>query len=352
MESRSRHSTNHARLPVNCLTGNPNLAKNASCLLIMLIPGSKTSINLAMSNTSSTSVSAIASGHRQIRAVFGNRTVVFGAIHAGDPITFTPEKDSVVVWPRVSGPTEAQIAASLKVSGYTVIEPENTADSGYDLALIAPDGARVLVDIKLRDGPPTEREKERLTAELRDRCSQEERWEIWRFSKDRLSLVIYSLSEDQMHLEVLVPLNVWEATSDRVFEQKEVLDRVEDWENRLSNLFTQVKQWVADRPVLQVGTSRTVTMSEELMRNFGVPDRELPILDVLQGQETLASLVPRALWIIGANGRVDLITRGGTQILVHDTTLLPPMWQVADQGDRTKLRLFDKRKFFELLEAE
>ena len=305
-----------------------------------------------MSNTSFTSASAVAPEHRQIRAVFGNRTVVFGSDHAGEPIAFTPEKDSVVVWPRVSGPTEAQIAANLKVSGYTVTEPENYADSEYDLALLAPDGTRVLVDIKLRDGPPTEREKERLSAELRDRSSQGEELEIWRFSSDRLSLVIYSLAESKLHPEVLVPLNVWEATSDRIFERKEVLDRVEDWENRLSNLFIQVQQWVDEHPALQVDTSRRVTMSEDLMRNFGVPDRELAILDVLQGQETVVSLVPRALWIIGADGRVDLITRGGTQILVHDTTLEPPMWQVADQSDRTKLSLFDKRKFFELMEAQ
>lgn len=304
-----------------------------------------------MSNTLPTSVSIVTPRHRQICTVFGNRMVVFGSDQAGAPIVFTPEKDTVPVSPRVSGPSEAQIAANLKVSGYSVSEPENYADSGYDLALIASNRAPVLVEIKLRDGPPTEREKERLTAELHDRASKGEELEIWRFSRDRLSLVIYSLAAGQVCHEELVPLNVWEATSDQILERKDVLNRVEDWESRLSSLFTQVQQWVVECPTLQVDMSRSVTMSEQLMRNFGVSDRELPILDVLQDQEAVASLVPRALWIIGANGRVDLITRGGTQILVHDTTLEPPMWQVADQSDRTKLSLFDKHKFFELLEV-
>ena len=46
-------------------------------------------------------------------------------------------------------------------------------------------------------------------------------------------------------------------------------------------------------------------MHEEMMREFGVPPREMPILDLLHNGVCAASLEPRALWVIGANGRLD-----------------------------------------------
>jgi hypothetical protein len=51
-------------------------------------------------------------------------------------------------------------------------------------------------------------------------------------------------------------------------------------------------------------------MDEQLMREYAVPPRELPVLDVRRssGQSTAMSLVPYALWVVGANGRLDLFT--------------------------------------------
>lgn len=288
--------------------------------------------------------------HRQVLALLGNRTVVFGSADDHGPLAFSPERDSVVI-PRIADVSETRLADHLKVDGYQIVKrPAHLNDLG-DLMLQGYDGSRLLIELKLRGGSPKDRERDRLALEMSTTNAGGVPVEVWRFSSDRLSLEISSLEQGEVRHETLVPLNVWETTADGIFDRAIVLDRVADWERRLTVFFAQIAEWVADQSTLCVQQTRTVTMSEELMRNFGVPDRELPILDVLENGEAVASFVPRALWIIGADGRVDLITRSGTDILVYDRDTKPPGWQIADRDKRTQLTAFDEQKFSALLEA-
>ncbi len=289
--------------------------------------------------------------HRQILAVLGNRTVVFGSAHDRGPLAFSPEHNSVVVLPRVADVSETRLAEHLKVDGYQIVERTSQLEGMGDLMLHGADGSRVLIELKLREDSPTDRERARLAVEVAARSASGVPAEVWRFSSDRLSLEISSLEQGQVLHETLVPLNVWEATTEGIFDRARVLARIADWERRLTTFFAQIAEWLVDQPTLRVDQARAVTMSEELMRNYGVPDRDLPILDVLESGEAIASFVPRALWIIGADGRVDLITRSGTDILVYDGEANPPGWQIADRNRRTQLTAFDKPMFFALLEA-
>lgn len=282
--------------------------------------------------------------------MLGNRNVVFGSPNYKGPLVFTPEQDSVRV-PRIAGMSESCLAEHLKVDGYQVIERPVQSDTSGDLVLKGPDGTRVLIELKIRDDSPTDRERMRLAAEMSSRNADGMPVEVWRFSSNPLVLEILSLQQGSVHCETLVPLNVWETTADGIFDRARVLDRVADWESRLKALFAEVSKWIAQKPTLRADQTRTVTMSEELMRNYGVPELDLPILDVLESDEAVASFVPRALWIIGADGRVDLITRSGTEILVYDRDAQPPGWQVADRNRRTQLTAFDVATFFALLEA-
>lgn len=307
-----------------------------------------------MSATSSqTSAAAKPPEHRQILALLGNRTVVFGSSDDPGPLAFSPEHDSMVL-PRVANVRdmpEGRLLEHLKVDGYQVVERPSQLGNWGDLMLEGPDGARVLIELKLRDGSPTSREMVRLAGEVANRNTGGIPVEVWRFSIDRLSLEISSLQQGKVRHETLVPLNVWETTTDGIFDRAKVLDRVADWEARLTKFFTQIAGWIVDRPTLRVELTRTVTMSEEMMRNYAIPDRDLPILDVLENGEAVASFVPRALWIIGADGRVDLITHSGTDILVYDRGATPAVWQVADRNRRTRLSAFDKTTFLALLDT-
>jgi hypothetical protein len=124
------------------------------------------------------------------------------------------------------------------------------------------------------------------------------------------------LDGGELRFDDLVPLNVWEKTEDGIIERGHIVEEVDDWHNRLTALYAQVKAWLADQGQITFDQLRTVTMSEEPMREFAVSDRELPVLDVLQADQVIASLVPRGLWLIGAWGRVDIITKDKTITVV------------------------------------
>ncbi|WP_422098866.1 hypothetical protein [Variovorax sp.] len=282
--------------------------------------------------------------------MLGNRTVVFGMPQDdGKALSFTPETDSVIR-PRVASKneiSEQNILDTLKAAGFALKQAE-PSDNGVDLEMTGDSGEKVVVEVKVRDGVPSRRELELVEQELRRLAAHESSSELWRFSRDELQLDVYALVDGKVQHERLVPLNVWEATREGIFERSKVLERVSDWERRLRALYDEISRWTADSNSVTTEQSRTVTMSEELMRNFAVPDRELPILDIARGDEPIASLVPRALWIIGANGRVDLITKSGTRILV-DVCEEPWGWKLVDLEDRRKMLTFDKAALWALL---
>lgn len=110
---------------------------------------------------------------------------------------------------------------------------------------------------------------------------------------------------------------------------KELVEsRVEDWKSRLSTLFRQVSDWALDNG-WQVADSGTVEMHEELMQKYGVPATEQPTLRLDRGQGYLL-FKPKALWVIGANGRIDLYTSKGTFIIVD----------LAERGASPKWTIF------------
>lgn len=90
--------------------------------------------------------------------------------------------------------------------------------------------------------------------------------------------------------------------------------RVRDWVNRLDTLYAQIRGWGTGNG-WQVDESGTVTMHEELMQKFGVPATTQPIIR-LDSDRGYALFKPKGLWVIGANGRIDLFTPKGAFIIV------------------------------------
>ena len=108
--------------------------------------------------------------------------------------------------------------------------------------------------------------------------------------------------------------------------------RVDDWIDRLGALYGELSTALPDG-----WSTRTaaVTMHEELMRKFNVPPASVPTLSFAHKSGVGASLIPRGLWVIGANGRVDLTT-DGQRYLVLDLadSFTCPEWQVCPAHDR------------------
>lgn len=92
-----------------------------------------------------------------------------------------------------------------------------------------------------------------------------------------------------------------------IMDSRYVNNRVEDWKVRLANLFEFFERQLSDRS-FSVSKSGTVLMNEELMQKFFIKPVELQSMHVLKDWKTIIMLKPKGLWIVGANGRVDLMT--------------------------------------------
>ena len=138
-----------------------------------------------------------------------------------------------------------------------------------------------------------------------------------------------------------------ELTEDRI-DRLHVERRLEDWRCRLAALYADVASWVPK------GWSTTehgfMTMREELMTRFGVPDQQLPVLALVAPDNRRGRLEPRNLWMIGANGRVDLIlpTRHFL-IMDHSDSFEPADWQISDFFDRLRQEPFRQHSLHDAL---
>jgi hypothetical protein len=132
--------------------------------------------------------------------------------------------------------------------------------------------------------------------------------------------------------------------------REHVQRRVEDWSKRIEDLYSQVERqlpagWTAKR-------GPTVTMREELMKRFEVPPRELPTLELLHAGAVCVKFHPYGLWIIGTNGRIDLVKRQERYFLVDRAGAFEAAdWHVAPAASRRDSKAFNKNRLQALLAA-
>ena len=118
-----------------------------------------------------------------------------------------------------------------------------------------------------------------------------------------------------------------EVTSETV-DAAHIRRRVEDWEQRLNGLYAMIGEWLPDG--WEACQGAPVVMHEELMRKFGVAKKQMPTLELRDPAGHTAKFEPRALWIIGENGRVDL-KRDGRRYFIVDTveSFAQPRWEAV-----------------------
>ena len=108
--------------------------------------------------------------------------------------------------------------------------------------------------------------------------------------------------------------------------------RVDDWIDRVTSLYAELS---ATLPEGWSAKTATVNMHEELMRKFNVRAASVPSVALLHESSATATLVPRGLWVIGANGRLEL-TANGQRYFVLDVadSFTCPDWRVCPVQDR------------------
>ena len=122
-------------------------------------------------------------------------------------------------------------------------------------------------------------------------------------------------------------LDAMEESRQTTITKEQVEERVRDWKNHLRDLFEEVGVWAIQHG-WRVDHSRTVAMHEELMERFDVPATEQPTLR-LDNEHQYALFKPKGLWVIGANGRIDLYTSKGAFIILDLAERgAPPRWTI------------------------
>lgn len=91
--------------------------------------------------------------------------------------------------------------------------------------------------------------------------------------------------------------------------------RVEDWLGRLDVLFKKVEAWVKDGG-WSIEPGAPIPMHEEPMQRFGIAESSQPSLSVRSPAGAEIWLKPKGLWVIGANGRVDIFSPKGVFTLI------------------------------------
>lgn len=126
-------------------------------------------------------------------------------------------------------------------------------------------------------------------------------------------------------------------------KKKEIALRVQDWIDRIDALYALIREVLAGHENISICTSHSVFMHEELMQKCNLPSVKLPALDIKKNNQIVVTAKPVGLWVIGANGRVDLLSEKGSYILVaqaaHGTK---PNWQVFSPSNREKSVKFDR----------
>jgi hypothetical protein len=117
--------------------------------------------------------------------------------------------------------------------------------------------------------------------------------------------------------------------------------RIQDWASRVEALYEAIERWLPEGWTVRRGAP--VAMHEEPMRHAGVAPRHLPTLELVRDGEVRLRIRPYGLWIIGNNGRLDLI-KGHELffILDHARIFDPPDWQIAPVTARRDFSPFDE----------
>ena len=113
----------------------------------------------------------------------------------------------------------------------------------------------------------------------------------------------------------------------------------------ISNALRMQKPHQQLPPDWQVERRGAILMHEEMMRVAGVAPREVPVLELGSDDGRRAILEPRGLWIIGTNGRIDLLV-GSRHFLLFDRAknFAAPDWRIDDFHARKGLEKLDKTR--------
>jgi len=135
--------------------------------------------------------------------------------------------------------------------------------------------------------------------------------------------------------------------------KRRVEQRVRDWRRRLLGLYAEVEGWTRHmRARASVKRDVVRQRQEQMMRDFGVAPRDLPTL-IVHTDDRRIEFAPSCLWILGANGRVD-VSVGDTPYTLFDMGREDggrSDWQLMNPDPRIVLEPFTREAFLRIAES-
>lgn len=128
--------------------------------------------------------------------------------------------------------------------------------------------------------------------------------------------------------------------------------RVDDWLTRINLLYEQIEVWIKDYKEFDCLKDRQIIMHEELMKSHHTPAKNIDILDVYMKEIIILSFVPFGLWVIGSNGRLDVVAKNNTWLLIDKSLPLksPQEWTLISRSIKNIETEFNQDTFRNLLQ--
>lgn len=115
-----------------------------------------------------------------------------------------------------------------------------------------------------------------------------------------------------------------------VIDRQIVERQVDDWLDRLRSLFGGIAGWATEHGWSHAEAA-ALPMHEDLMQQAGVAARQVIGMVVATPSGERVWFKPKALWVIGANGRIDVYARRKSLVLIDVARPFdPPNWVMYD----------------------
>ncbi len=128
--------------------------------------------------------------------------------------------------------------------------------------------------------------------------------------------------------------------------------KIDDWHKRIESLYAKIKDSLANFSGIRFQEDRSTIMHEELMKKFSIQPEKMKILDVFRDGDLIGSFKPIGLWVIGARGRIDLLTQRGALIIVDQSEVgKKSEWRVFTQKNRRQGEDFDTQTIHDIFRS-
>jgi hypothetical protein len=132
--------------------------------------------------------------------------------------------------------------------------------------------------------------------------------------------------------------------------KNEVEMRIQDWRNRIKELFDNFKEWSAESLDCLVKIQADQEMYEEMMKQFDVKPQKLFSADIYRKGKLIMTFKPAGLWLIGANGKIDILSKSGAKFLVDRSfNYRKPDWKIYLSHDNKSQNELTKSIFLKLI---